>query len=141
MKTILRDTSVRAVGARLILLLVGCLGLTLVACSTGASGGGSATDDAQVRRGQALFNATCASCHATTVDTVIVGPSLAGIGERAGGRVPGMDGLAYIHQSILNPQAYTVEGFPENIMPPSYSQTFTPEDIEAIVAYLLTLGK
>jgi len=26
-------------------------------------------------------------------------------------------------------------------MPPSYSQTFTPEDIEAIVAYLLTLGK
>ena len=131
----------RAVGARLILLLVGCLGLTLVACSTGASGGGSATDDAQVRRGQALFNATCASCHATTVDTVIVGPSLAGIGERAGGRVPGMDGLAYIHQSILNPQAYTVKGFQENIMPPSYSQTFTPEDIEAIVAYLLTLGK
>jgi cytochrome c2 len=97
--------------------------------------------DPVVARGKALFNGTCASCHATTDDDVVVGPSLARIFERAGARVPGEDADTYVRQSILDPRAYTVEGFPDNMMPINYAQVLAPEDIDAILAYLRTLKK
>lgn len=114
--------------------------LLLTACGAGQQAG-AATSDPAVARGRALFNGTCASCHATTDDDVILGPSLAGIAERAGTRVAGMDGETYIHESIVDPRAYTVEGYPDNMMPINYAQVFAPEDIDAIVAYLYTLKK
>jgi cytochrome c2 len=114
--------------------------MLLPACSGGQVGGG-ATADPVVSRGKALFNGTCASCHATTDDDVIIGPSLAGVAERAGSRVPGEDADTYLRQSIVDPRAYTVEGFPDNMMPVNFAQVFSPEDIDAILAYLHTLKK
>jgi len=90
-------------------------------------------------RGQAVFSATCSRCHSTIEDSVVVGPSMAGIASRAGERIPGMDARAYITQSILEPDAYIVEGFSGNLMPKNLSEELEEEDIEALVAYLLTL--
>jgi hypothetical protein len=68
-----------------------------------------------------------------------VGPSLAGIARRGGSRIVGMDTEKYIRNSILNPNGYTVEGYPENTMPTSLKDELTGDDLEAVIAYLLTL--
>ena len=86
-----------------------------------------------------MFDSYCARCHGTSGDTVIVGPSLAGIATWGGSRIEGMDAQVYIRDSILNPNAYTVEGFPDGIMPSELKDQISPEDLEAVVAYLLTL--
>ena len=81
----------------------------------------------------------CSKCHETGNDSVMVGPSLSGLATRASERVPGMDARAYITQSILEPSAYVVEGFPDGLMPKMLAGELSKEDVEAVVAYLLTL--
>jgi mono/diheme cytochrome c family protein len=90
-------------------------------------------------RGRGVFESYCSRCHGTVGETVIVGPSLAGIATRGNERVEGMDAQTYIRISILNPSAYTVEGFPEGIMPLTLKDELAAEDLEAVIVYLLTL--
>ncbi len=105
-------------------------------------------------RGQALFNGAgaCSSCHAVAGATVLVGPSLAGVAERAAERVTavGYNGSAvdaggYLRESILEPSAFLV---PEDrfatlthtsLMPAGYGTQLSPEQIDDLVAYLKTL--
>lgn len=58
--------------------------LALIAAMT-ACGGDSGAPPIQ-RRGEDLFARHCSSCHSLSPGTVIVGPSLAGVGERAADR-------------------------------------------------------
>jgi hypothetical protein len=39
----------------------------------------------------------------------------------------------------LNPNAYVVDGFPSGSMPQNFARDLTSEELENIVAYLLTL--
>lgn len=89
-------------------------------------------------QGQAIFTIHCAPCHATAPDTVIVGPSLAGIAVRGGERIRGIDAQTYIQDSILAPYDYLVEGYTET-MPPDFGLRLAGEEFDAVVAYLLTL--
>jgi len=93
----------------------------------------------QAAQGRAQFERYCSRCHGTVGETVVVGPSLAGIASRAENRIESMDAEAYIRDSIMNPNAYTVEGFLEGTMPVDIAGQIQPEDLEAIMAYLLTL--
>lgn len=86
-----------------------------------------------------MFVANCSRCHSASGDSIVVGPSLAGIATRGAARIQGMDAEAYIRDSILNPTAYTVEGFPEGVMPANLTEAIPPTDLDALVAYLLTL--
>ena len=90
-------------------------------------------------RGRTVFETYCSRCHGTSGETVIVGPSLAGIATRGSARIEGMDAATYIRNSIENPSAYAVEGFPEGLMPPDMEEQLTGEDLDALLAYLLTL--
>ncbi len=90
-------------------------------------------------RGRAVFKAYCERCHGLVGETVIVGPSLAGIATRAGTRIEGLDAEAYIRNSILDPGVYTVEGFPTDVMPITLKDELSPEDLDAVIAFLLTL--
>ena len=65
------------------------------------------------------------------------GPSFQGISERAGDRVPGMSAVDYLRQSIVDPSAYLVEGFDDN-MAKSFRILISEEDIDNLVAFLLT---
>ncbi len=123
--------------ARLV-IVVALVGPLLVACA-GVRSQAPPTLTPQETRGRRLFEVACMPCHSTLPDTVIVGPSLAGIADRAAEQVDGLDARAYITQSILDPRAYTVEGFPANLMPDSLAESLAPEDIDALVAYLLSL--
>jgi nitric oxide reductase subunit C len=99
-----------------------------------------------VKAGEALFAQTiigsqagCATCHAVTPDTVIVGPSVAGIGTRAATTVPGLTAEEYIRQSILEPDAHVVEGFIPGLMVQVWQEQLSQEQLDNLVAYLLSL--
>ncbi len=84
-------------------------------------------------------NAACRICHSLEPGVIIVGPSFDGIATRAATRVPGMTAEEYIRQSILEPNAYVVEGFPKGQMVQNLGDILTDEQIDDLVAFLLTL--
>ncbi|MBI5961212.1 MAG: cytochrome c [Chloroflexi bacterium] len=84
--------------------------------------------------GQEIFVSKCAACHGETDGA---GPALVGMGERAAERVEGLSAAEYLHQSIVQPGEFTVDGF-ANIMPPNYGDQLSETDINNLVAYLLT---
>jgi mono/diheme cytochrome c family protein len=108
------------------------------ACSAGASVPSTPTPDPLVLQGQQVFNARCATCHALVPDTIIIGPSLAGVATRAETRVDGQTAEEYLQLSVLRPGDYVVEGFTD-IMITNFSKELTNEDMNALMAFLLTL--
>jgi cytochrome c2 len=96
--------------------------------------------------GKELFNQTvvgsqpgCVTCHSLDPDGVLVGPSLAAVASRAGSRVAGKSAEEYLRESILNPDAFTVDGFPEGVMPGGLAGELSDQQTADLVAYLLTL--
>lgn len=96
------------------------------------------TVDPIVARGERLFQQNCATCHSTRPDNVIVGPSLAGVATRAETRIDDLNARQYIHQSIVKPSAYVVDGFAD-LMPTKFGTSLSGEQLDALIAYLLTL--
>jgi cytochrome c2 len=47
--------------------------------------------------------------------------------------------IDYIHTSIIDPSAYVVPNYPDDLMPKVYAQILTEEEINNLIAYLLTL--
>ncbi|MCP4426313.1 MAG: hydrogenase iron-sulfur subunit [Chloroflexi bacterium] len=84
-------------------------------------------------------NAACRICHSLDKDVVLVGPSFYGIATRAAGRVPGMTAEEYLYQSIIDPNAYVVEEFPAGQMVPNLGEILTQEQIEDLIAFLMTM--
>jgi nitric oxide reductase subunit C len=128
---------------RFLLLLFGLLFISGVfaACGGQDSDNGveqAVIDDPVAAAGQTVFKQNCASCHAVTGETIIVGPSLAGIASRAPGRVEGQSAADYLQLSILRPGDYVVEGFSE-LMPTNFGTTLSGEQLDALLAYLMTL--
>ncbi|MCB9434861.1 MAG: disulfide bond formation protein B [Ardenticatenaceae bacterium] len=81
----------------------------------------------------------CVACHSLEPETVIVGPSMANIASQAAVRVPGQSAEAYLQQAIVNPDAHVVDGFTAGVMYQNYEEALTKEQINALVAFLLTL--
>lgn len=111
--------------------------IALAACAR-ASAAPAATSDPLVEKGRQVFVARCAACHALQPGTVIVGPSLAGVATRAETRVPGYDARAYLEMSILRPEAYLVDGYPD-LMPRNLAKDLTSEELDEVLAFLMTL--
>jgi cytochrome c len=93
------------------------------------------------KHGQQIFTGvgTCSTCHDVAQGIQIVGPSLKGVATRAATRKPGMSASDYLHESIVNPNAYVVQGFVGGVMPQNFAKTLSAKDIDDLVAYLLTL--
>lgn len=104
---------------------------------TWLAGGGSESPAAQ---GEKIFQSVgCATCH--RADTQGRGPVLTNIFGRQQRMADGTDVLAdeaYIRESIVNPQAKTVEGF-QQIMP-TYQGQLSEEQILQLIAYIRSLG-
>jgi cytochrome c oxidase subunit 2 len=90
-----------------------------------------------VERGKELFQAKgCVTCHtlaAVPGAAGQVGPKLDNVGTTAQQRKPGMDAEAYIRESIQNPTAFVVPGFP-----PAMPQIpMSDDELASLVALLL----
>ncbi|MGW8249634.1 MAG: c-type cytochrome [Anaerolineales bacterium] len=111
-----------------------------------ACGGSGNTAEEGTGSGKEAFNQTtlenaagCKTCHSLEPGTTIIGPSLAGIGSVAGSRVEGLTAEEYIRQSITDPNAYIVEGYPASVMPNVYDDRLTAEQIDQLVSFMLSL--
>ena len=71
-------------------------------------------------------------------EEVIVGPSMYGLYDRSGDKVPGLSAEEYIYQSIVYPNEYIVEGYPANVMPQIFIN-LSEEELQALVSYLKTI--
>ncbi len=80
----------------------------------------------------------CSTCHRVDSEERLVGPGLLNVGIRAATRVKGKSAVAYLHDSIVNPSVYVVEGYAD-IMPKTWGKVFTEAQIDDIISYLLTL--
>lgn len=88
-------------------------------------------------RGKTLFaQNACSSCHAIAKDQVLVGPSLYGIWNTAAARKSGMAAKDYLFESILSPNAFVVNGFSQGLMPTSFAQSLTAQQLADLMAYM-----
>jgi mono/diheme cytochrome c family protein len=101
----------------------------------------STADMAKVGRRIMEGKGICLTCHTIGKSGALRFPDLAGIGARAGTRVPGMNDVEYLAQSLYEPTAYVVAGFPP-AMPPMHEPPFslTDQEILCVIAELQTLG-
>jgi cytochrome c2 len=82
------------------------------------------------------------SCHEVdNNEQLSVGPGLAGIADIAGSRVPDLTAEEYLCRAIIAPREHIVAGYPEDniLMPITYGATLTQQQINDLIAYLLTL--
>ena len=104
--------------------------------------GGNVTPAQLVKAGEEIFHTkgTCEICHRIGQKGTRA-PDLAGVGARAGKTKPGMSAKAYILESLLQPAAYLVPGYPA-IMPEVDRPpiALNRSEVWAVTAFLQSLG-
>jgi hypothetical protein len=83
----------------------------------------------------------CLTCHTIGKTGALRFPDLAGVDTRAMTRVPGLNDVEYFAQSMYEPTAYVVAGFPP-AMPPINKPPIglSDQEILCVIAYLQSLG-
>lgn len=118
--------------AAIVVLLAGAT-VAVYAIDAGTDQASSAT----AIDGRAVFlTKGCTGCHSRegASNTAQIGPNLTGLTHRAGDRVEGLSAEEYVRQSILDPQAYMVEGYGP-LMP---VLPLDADELAALVEFLLS---
>ncbi len=137
----------------LLTVLVLALVMLLAACGGGGDqaateGDGGSTSVGDAANGKELYEQTvigsasapgCITCHSLEPDVVLVGPSHAGLANRAGSYQEGVGAEEYLRESITDPDAHIVEGFTPGVMYQNYANDLSAREINDLVAYLMTL--
>lgn len=119
-----------------------------LAPATGSAGAGEGLFAQQILRTEKGSNAGCITCHSLQPGQALVGPSMAGIASRAGSTVAGESAASYLKNSILAPNAHLASGCNmrdpaqeciAGLMPQNYGEILSEEEIDSLVAYMLTL--
>ena len=108
---------------------------------TDLSGNVSTADMIQIGRTIMEGKGLCLTCHTIGKSGALRFPDLAGVDTRAKTRVAGLNDVEYLAQSMYEPTAYVVPGFPP-AMPPINKPPIglTDQEILCVIAYLQTLG-
>jgi len=101
--------------------------------------GSSATNGSSASAaGLAVFkNNNCASCHTLSAAnaTGTIGPDLDKLASYA--QQAHQPLAAFIHQSIVDPNAYIQSGYPKDLMPTNFGQSLTKTQLNALVGFLV----
>ena len=104
--------------------------------------GGNVTPAQLVKAGEEIYHTkgTCEICHRIGQKGTRA-PDLAGVGARAAKTKPGMAAKAYLLESLIQPQAYVVEGYPP-IMPAVDKPpiALNRSEVWALIAFLESQG-
>jgi cytochrome c oxidase subunit 2 len=102
---------------------------------------GAAPANPLVTQGKQLYlSKACAGCHSLN-GTPGSGPTFKGLFGRSEKLVGGATAQVdenYIRESILNPNAKTVQGFAAGVMPP-YAGQLSEDEITSIIEFLKTI--
>lgn len=129
-----------------ILLCLLLVSLQLVACT--GENESSPPEAGDPALGKDLYSQTvlgpraapgCVTCHSLKPGVTLVGPSHAGIAGRAGSMIEGLSAEEYLRESIINPDAHVSEGFAPGIMYQRFGEDLTEQEINDLVAFMLTL--
>lgn len=83
----------------------------------------------------------CFTCHTIGRSGALRFPDLAGVGDRATTRVPGLSDIEYFAQSLYEPDSFIVPGFNPGM--PTINKPpigLTDQEILCVIAYLQSLG-
>lgn len=114
---------------------------TTTAATTTTTTPAGAPSAATLALGKSVFAANgCGGCH--TLKAAGSGGNIGPILDHlpADAKTAGQDEAAYIRASIVTPNAYIVPGFPANTMPGNFGQVLKPNQLDALVAYLLAVA-
>ena len=82
---------------------------------------------------------SCLTCHTIgKTSGPLRFPDLAGVGSRAANRIPGMNEVQYLADTLYNPNDFIVPGF-SNAMP-SFQGRLSDQQVQALIDYLLKSG-
>ena len=136
------STSRGAVVKTTVLLAICTTAVAVVIAACGGGAAGPVLTPLEQQGRDVVESLHCATCH-TTNGSRALGPTWKGL---AGSSVTLNDGsvvaadAAYLHRSILDPNAQTVLGYPPALMSSEVEPgSIGSEDADAIVAYLQTL--
>lgn len=82
--------------------------------------------------GQVFANNGCGSCH-----TLGIAQSAGNVGPNLDDELPGQS-TDMIRQSIVDPEAMIVQGFPSGVMPANYGDSIPSADLDKLVNFLST---
>ena len=104
-------------------------------------GGGDRAEGGNAR--QTFVSTGCGGCHrlADAQSSGGTGPSLDELASVAARRKPRTSAEDYVRESITDPNAFLVRGFPRGVMPGDYEQQLSAQEIDSLVEYLLRVGR
>jgi len=111
------------------------------AVATAPAGGGGGAPSAALGK-QAFDQNGCGGCHklAAAGSSGTVGPDLDNVLQDAAKFAKGKPPADYVRESIVNPDAFVVPGFPKGTMPKTFAK-LPPDQIDALVQLLTAGGK
>jgi cytochrome c551/c552 len=103
--------------------------------TTSSGGGGNAA------AGEAVFNSSgCASCHTfkPAGATGTVGPDLDKAPASDAKADKNMALAAFVHESIVNPDAYVAKGYSKGVMPTTFGSSLSSSQLNNLVAFIVS---
>jgi hypothetical protein len=105
--------------------------------------GGDMTTGDMIKIGREIMEGKgiCLTCHTIGKTGALRFPDLGGIGAQAKNRVPGLSDVEYLAQSMYEPTAFVVPGFPPAMPPVNVPPIgLTDQEILCVIAALQNLG-
>ncbi|MBW7884974.1 MAG: c-type cytochrome [Caldilineaceae bacterium] len=79
----------------------------------------------------------CVGCHSLDPAVQMTGPTWYNVGNTAVSRVSGESPAYYLYLSIVQPNGFVVPNYPGNIMPATYGDLLSTQDLADLISYLL----